>query len=173
MSHITKNILRGVIVAAVAIILFVSGVQVGFSYALRNFETIRCSSMEISPKNILQEVSYYRYKNNLGPVVSHDALVKYSSARSEEIIKDFNHKSAGVLPDFNNFIKNNGFSSGIGNTQMGEVIAEGYQNACQVVQGWDKSQTHKDVILNGAYRFGGVGVKYADNRIFVVAVFSN
>lgn len=168
-----KNFLRVVIVATIAILLFVSGVQAGFSFALKNYETLRCSSMEITSQNILHEINLYRYRNNLGPLISHDALVRYSTLRSEEILKDFNHKEAGVKPDFDNFIKNNGYSLGIGNTRMGEVLAEGYQNACQVIQGWDKSQTHKDVLLIGEYKFAGVDVKYADNKIFVVAIFSD
>lgn len=55
-----------------------------------------------------------------------------------------------------------GYSSAAG---VGENVGFGYSTSQQRVQGWYQSTTHRTIMLNAAYKSGGIAIRFGSNGV--------
>ncbi len=57
---------------------------------------------------------------------------------------------------------NAGYPTGRG---IGENVGMGYSTSQQRVQGWYNSASHRAIMLNAAYKYGGIAIRYGTNGV--------
>ncbi len=57
---------------------------------------------------------------------------------------------------------NAGYPAGRG---IGENVGMGYSTSAQRVAGWYNSSSHRTIMLNSAYRYGGIAIRFGSNGI--------
>jgi uncharacterized protein YkwD len=94
----------------------------------------------------------------VGPVSKHPQLTTSARLHAKDMGDNnfFDHVNLQGLDPFDR-MKNAGFTG----TTMGENIAAGQSTPAAVVQGWMQSTGHCKNIMNGKYKYLGVGYYYA------------
>ncbi len=119
---------------------------------------IACTYPAINRDGILIAINEYRIKNNLPTLRSYEWWDKYAQLRAGEIAKDFLHKTdLGYIWEWqkNNVPVDKQFKL----KENAEVLARGLATSCEVVQAWDRSPTHKEILLDPKYNGVGIGVR--------------
>lgn len=115
------------------------------------------ASMENYAQSVLDLVNKERAKAGVRPLVLSEDICKKADIRAQELIVLFSH----TRPDGRDF--SSVFGSRRGKIYAGENIAAGSATPEAVVNQWMNSSGHRENILNGNYRYLGVGYVYDGN----------
>lgn len=108
--------------------------------ALLIFLTITSPVYAYNGEDVLREVNTYRVSNNLKPLVTNKNTCKIAGIRVKEIQVEWKHKIAGRF---------------WGYWKLGENLARNFDSASGIVQAWDKSPTHREIMVD-SYKYGCV-----------------
>ncbi len=110
-------------------------------------------------QEVLELVNIEREKAGVRPLKLSDDLTELANIRAEEIVEVFSH----TRPDGRSCFS---ILSGINYRTCAENIAAGSATPEKVVEQWMNSAGHRANILNGAYRYLGVGYTYDEDAMY-------
>lgn len=111
-------------------------------------------------QNMLDLANDERVKHGLEPVELDESMVELAMVRAEEASRLYSH----VRPDGTKVSRTYYYA---------EIINRGAQTPEAAVGSWMESEGHRDIILTGRYKFGGLGAYRDENgKIFCCGLYS-
>ena len=107
-------------------------------------------------EEVLELVNIERARVGVAPLILSEELTERANIRAEEIVKLFSHTRPDGSSCFTVF-------QGLNYRTCGENIAAGSPTPAEVVEQWMNSQGHRANILNGNFKYLGLGYCYNAN----------
>lgn len=113
---------------------------------------------------VLELVNIERAKVGLAPLAFAQNIMNCAQIRAAETVSLFSHTRPDGSSCFTCFT-----ACGVPSGAWGENIAAGYRTPEAVVEGWMNSSGHRANILNGSFKYIGIGVKKTSSGYGVYA----
>ena len=153
-----KYLLNKILLMAAVLILTVSSSVSAETYGQVLYTPGEPDSSNFA-EEVLELVNIEREKVGIAPLELSEELIECADIRAEEIVETFSHDR----PDGSSCFT---ILNGISYSTCGENIAAGSPTPERVVDQWMNSQGHRENILNGAYKYLGVGYYYDENSTY-------
>jgi uncharacterized protein YkwD len=134
---------------------------------------VQARQISYREEDLLALINSRRQNLGIEPLQLNEQLSKAASAKTQDMIKNnyFSHISPVDNTKWSDFIDESNYVY----AEAGENLANGFDNANEMVESWMNSQSHRENIVNTSFSETGFGLGYGKlddvPTIFVVQVF--